>query len=354
MQRSDLDVVDAVDRLAGDLRLAVRSLDPLAHDARHHATSAVMPSGPPRRSAYSRCTGRCSRRPRALISSSLGSGFSSQQRRQRHQEPRRAESALHAAGLDEPTLEGRQRAVRCREAFDRLDLRIVDGERHHQARVDRLTVQQNRAGATFAFAAALLRPGEAEPVPQDLEERRMSAARRGRAVRRSRSFSAPRRSTSFLRPCRSLEAPPKRPLEQPSQDLPPVAGRPTHVVDRARLGLQHCRPLRRSLVRLRSGADECGSRRPGRGRLSARRSRRRPGRRRCLRLRPATRTARPASATSMAPRRPTLRYVSPVRGPGRSSEIARHAARSGAVPSAFGRGGSPRAAATARRPSSPS
>jgi hypothetical protein len=79
-----------------------------------------------------------------------------------HEHARRADPALRAARLEECLLQwvenrslGRLRS----EALDRGDPCAVDLADGHEARIDRSAVDQDRAGAALALAAALLRAG---------------------------------------------------------------------------------------------------------------------------------------------------------------------------------------------------
>jgi len=46
----------------------------------------------------------------------------------------------------------------------------IGGDREHQARLDRLAVEEHRAGATVAEVAPLLGAGQSEVFPQQIEE----------------------------------------------------------------------------------------------------------------------------------------------------------------------------------------
>ena len=102
-----------------------------------------------------------------------------QERLAGHQHARRADPALGASGLEEGHLEqvevvehGRLLGARpaTPEAFDCPDGMAVDLADRHQARVDDLAVEEDGAGAALAFATALLRPGQAEVLAQDIEQ----------------------------------------------------------------------------------------------------------------------------------------------------------------------------------------
>ena len=69
------------------------------------------------------------------------------------------------------------------QPFDGDDLVAIRFRGQHQARVDRAAVQQHRAGAAFALAAAFLRAGETELIAQRFEQRvvREHIQRRGLA-----------------------------------------------------------------------------------------------------------------------------------------------------------------------------
>src|SRR5205823_8791922 len=82
-----------------------------------------------------------------------------------HQEAGGAEAALEPAGLDEGALEGVELAVDG-EALDRRDGVAFGLGGEHQARVDGQAVDQDRAGAAVAVAAAFLGAEEAQLVAQ--------------------------------------------------------------------------------------------------------------------------------------------------------------------------------------------
>ena len=87
----------------------------------------------------------------------------------RHEHARRADAALGAAVLQECLLE-RVQATGRREALDRQDRLALDLRQRHQAAVDDLTVDQHRAGAALALAAALLGAGQTEVLAQRVEQ----------------------------------------------------------------------------------------------------------------------------------------------------------------------------------------
>ena len=78
--------------------------------------------------------------------------------------PGRADPALRAALGDKSRLE-RMSAL---QALDRLDLRAARLREGNQAGIDRLAVEQNRAGATLSLAAAFLRARQSAFLAQDV------------------------------------------------------------------------------------------------------------------------------------------------------------------------------------------
>jgi hypothetical protein len=55
------------------------------------------------------------------------------------------------------------------KAFNRKDIRAVSLYGKHEARVDRLSVHQHRAGAALPAAAAFLRPYEVEVLAKEIQ-----------------------------------------------------------------------------------------------------------------------------------------------------------------------------------------
>ena len=70
------------------------------------------------------------------------------------------------------------------EALDRADVGALDLADRHEAAVDDRAVDEDRAGAALAFAAALLRAGQAEVLAQHVEEPAHAGQRRPRRARR--------------------------------------------------------------------------------------------------------------------------------------------------------------------------
>src|ERR1017187_3607064 len=93
-----------------------------------------------------------------------------QQRLGGEDEARRAKSALYAAFLHERFLDLIEIAAGG-ETFDGLDVLALCFHREIEAGVDRLAVDENRAGAALALLAGTLGPGEAETFPQHFEQR---------------------------------------------------------------------------------------------------------------------------------------------------------------------------------------
>ena len=86
-----------------------------------------------------------------------------------HDQPGRAEPALHGAGVDERPLHVGRRA-RLGEALDGDD-RLVDGAgREHEARADQLAVDEHAARAALALLARALGAEQAEPLAQHVEQ----------------------------------------------------------------------------------------------------------------------------------------------------------------------------------------
>src|SRR6266545_895957 len=93
-----------------------------------------------------------------------------QQRLGGEDETRRAESALHAAFLHERCLDLIENPA-FGETFDRLDVLALRLHREIEARVDRLAVDQDRAGAALTFLAGAFGAREADRLPQRFEQR---------------------------------------------------------------------------------------------------------------------------------------------------------------------------------------
>ena len=87
----------------------------------------------------------------------------------RHDEARRAEPALHRAGVRERLLHGMELAVRG-EPFDRDDLVAVGLRGEHEARAHELAVEEDGARSALALLARVLRAGKLEPVAERREE----------------------------------------------------------------------------------------------------------------------------------------------------------------------------------------
>ena len=62
------------------------------------------------------------------------------------------------------------------ESFDRDDFGAFDLRNGNEARADRLSVDEHRARAALAFAAAFLRSGEPDILAQHVEQPRMRDA----------------------------------------------------------------------------------------------------------------------------------------------------------------------------------
>ena len=92
-----------------------------------------------------------------------------EQRRGRDDLARDAEPALDGACVEERLLE-RMQLVRAGQAFDRRDRRAVRLDCEHQARIHADAVDQHGARAALPDQAALLGPGQAEVIAEDLEQ----------------------------------------------------------------------------------------------------------------------------------------------------------------------------------------
>ena len=103
------------------------------------------------------------------ISSSLGLGHAVEQVGGRDDEARRAEAALHGAGLDERLLH-RVQPSPSRQPLDRDDLVPVGLRGEHEARAHELAVEQHRARPALALLARVLRAGQPEPLAQRVEQ----------------------------------------------------------------------------------------------------------------------------------------------------------------------------------------
>ena len=102
---------------------------------------------------------------------SLGRRIALEQRVHRHDEPRRAEAALHRAGLDERALHVGQRAAFVGlQPLDGHDLGADRRRREHEARAHEHAVDEHRTRTALALLATGLGAGEAEPLAQHVEQ----------------------------------------------------------------------------------------------------------------------------------------------------------------------------------------
>jgi hypothetical protein len=79
-------------------------------------------------------------------------------------------AALESVLLDERGLE-RMQLLLVRQPLDGRDLGSIARDREHEAAVRAAPVEQHRAGAALPVIAPLLGSGEAEPLPQWVEQR---------------------------------------------------------------------------------------------------------------------------------------------------------------------------------------
>src|SRR5215472_16933339 len=92
------------------------------------------------------------------------------QRHRRHDLPGRAVPALERVTGDERALQRVQSALAC-QPLDRGDLAALAGDRERQARQHPLAVRQHGARAARPLIAALLGPGQPQPLPQRVKQR---------------------------------------------------------------------------------------------------------------------------------------------------------------------------------------
>ena len=80
------------------------------------------------------------------------------------------DAALRATGFEEALLDGSEVGGVAGQPFDGGDARVSGLEHWDEAGVNQDTVEQDRAGAALAFAAAFLGAGEAEGLAKDVEQ----------------------------------------------------------------------------------------------------------------------------------------------------------------------------------------
>ena len=97
-------------------------------------------------------------------------GRCTQQRSRRHQEACRAEPALERVVLAEGALQNRELAVRLREPLDGLERMAVGLHREHQARANRLGVEQHGACPANAVLASHMRSGQPRLVADEVRQ----------------------------------------------------------------------------------------------------------------------------------------------------------------------------------------
>ena len=113
----------------------------------------------------------------------VGRGLRRSRRHRADDHPGRAVAALGRLLVDQRLLDGVQRAVR--QALDRGDL-AFRGPGREVAGGPGLAVDQHEARAAQPDAAAEPRPGQAQIVPEHVEQRRVRLAAHACAPRRSR------------------------------------------------------------------------------------------------------------------------------------------------------------------------
>ena len=103
------------------------------------------------------------------ISVIVGCGRALEQGVGGHHQARRAEPALHGAGVDEGPLHVGRRA-RLGEALDRDDRQVDGAGRQHEARADQLAVDEHAARAALALLARALGAEQPEPLAQHVQQ----------------------------------------------------------------------------------------------------------------------------------------------------------------------------------------
>ena len=96
-------------------------------------------------------------------------GVVAQERGGRDDEARRAEAALHRAGVDERALH-RMHLLAVGEILDRAHVAALGGAREDETRAHELAVHQHRARSAFALLAGVLASPETEPLAQHGEQ----------------------------------------------------------------------------------------------------------------------------------------------------------------------------------------
>ena len=95
-------------------------------------------------------------------------GIVGEQREAAEHHPRRAEPALQAVLLFERLLDRMQLA--CADRLHRRQLPPIGLDRQHRAGLDRHAVEQNRAGAAMARITTDMGTGQAQPLPDEMDE----------------------------------------------------------------------------------------------------------------------------------------------------------------------------------------
>src|SRR5207245_436528 len=96
-------------------------------------------------------------------------GVVAQKRRGRDDEARRAEAALHRAGIDERALHRMQVLARC-EILDGADIAVFRSASEDQTRAHQLAVHQHRARSALTLLARVLAPPQPEALAKHGEE----------------------------------------------------------------------------------------------------------------------------------------------------------------------------------------
>ena len=99
----------------------------------------------------------------------VGGRVAAQRGRRRHHHARNAVAALARAALVEGALQHRHPVVAI-EVVDRLDLGALDLLHRRQAALDQLAVDEHRAGAALAGAAAFLVAGELQLLAHEIDQ----------------------------------------------------------------------------------------------------------------------------------------------------------------------------------------
>jgi hypothetical protein len=100
----------------------------------------------------------------------VGGGVAVEQVMDRHHEARRAETALHGALVEKGALYVGEPTVAAIEPFDGRHLPALRVGRQHETRADQPVIEAHRARPALPLLARVLRPGQAQPLAQHIEQ----------------------------------------------------------------------------------------------------------------------------------------------------------------------------------------